>query len=200
MPKPRAKRRSVKSKAGKAPVAGAGAAPYITEAEFEQLLAGARKGRYPARDVSLLRLMFEHGLRATELLLAKRTQFKLKEARFVVHRLKGSRSGEHPVSGSTLRAVRAYLRTRTDALPWLFVTERGAPFTRQGLHYLVGAIAARAGLHHIHPHMLRHACGFALANRGRDTRLIQDYLGHIDIRNTEIYTRTAARRFEGLWE
>ena len=62
------------------------------------------------------------------------------------------------------------------------------------------AIAARAGLHAIHPHMLRHGCGYALANRGRDTRLIQDYLGHVDIRNTVIYTRTAARRFEGLWE
>lgn len=200
MPKPKAKRQSVKSKAGKTPVAGADAVQYITEAEFEQLLAGARKGRHPERDMALLRLIFEHGLRATELLLAKRSQLKLQEARFVVHRLKGSRSGEHPVSGPTLRAVRAYLRTRTDALPWLFVTERGAPFTRQGLHYLIGAIAARAGLHSIHPHMLRHGCGYALANRGRDTRLIQDYLGHVDIRNTEIYTRTAARRFEGLWE
>jgi site-specific recombinase XerD len=200
MPTPHAKRQSVKSKTRKTSVAGTDVVRYITETEFEQLLTGARQGRYPVRDVAMLRLLFEHGLRATELALAKRTQFKLKEARFIVHRLKGSRSGEHPVSGSTLRAVRAYLRSRADALPWLFVTERGAPFTRQGLHYLIGAIATRAGLHHIHPHMLRHACGFALANRGRDTRLIQDYLGHIDIRNTERYTKTAARRFEGLWE
>jgi len=200
MPKTTAKRQSVKSKSKKPPATGTRAVPYITEAEFEKLLAGARMGRHPARDAAILRLMFEHGLRASELLAAKRTQLKLQEARFQVKRLKGSRSTEHPVSGSTLRAVRAYLRSRTDALPWLFVTERGAPFTRQGLHYLVGAIAGRAGLHAIHPHMLRHGCGYALANRGRDTRLIQDYLGHVDIRNTEIYTRTAARRFEGLWE
>jgi len=85
-------------------------------------------------------------------------------------------------------------------LPWLFVTERAEPFTRQGLHYLIGAIAKRAGLNHVHPHMLRHGCGFALANRGRDTRLIQDYLGHKSIQHTVTYTATAARRFEGLWE
>lgn len=200
MPKTPAKRRNDKSRPRKKPKAGSDAVRYITEAEFKQLLMGARLGRHPTRDVSLLMLMFEHGLRATELSQAKRTHLKLKEARIVVHRLKGSRSGEHPVSGSALRAARAYLRSRTDALPWLFVTERGAPFTRQGIYYLVSAIAERAGLHAIHPHMLRHGCGFALANRGRDTRLIQDYLGHTDIRNTERYTRTAARRFEGLWD
>lgn len=82
----------------------------------------------------------------------------------------------------------------------MFISERGASPTRQGLHYLIGTIAKRAGLDHIHPHMLRHGCGFALANKGRDTRLIQDYLGHKDIKDTVIYTRTAAKQFEGLWE
>lgn len=173
---------------------------YITEAEFEKMLKAARLGRHAARNVALLRLSFEHGLRASEAAQARLTQVKLNEARFMVKRLKGSLSTEHPISGEAVRALRAYLRTRDDKLPWVFVTERGEPFTRQGLHYLIGSIAQRAGLHHVHPHMLRHGCGFALANRGRDTRLIQDYLGHQDIRNTVIYTRTAARRFEGLWE
>jgi len=50
-----------------------------------------------------------------------------------------------------------------------------------------------------HPHMLRHACGFALADQGADTRLIQDYLGHRDIRHTVIYTATNPARFERLW-
>ena len=114
-------------------------------------------------------------------------------------RLKGSRSTEHPLSGNALRALRAYLRSRADALPWLIVNERGAPFTRFGFHKLVRAIGERAGLA-VHPHMLRHGCGYALANKGRDTRLIQDYLGHVDIKNTVLYTETAAARFEGLWE
>ena len=97
MPKAPTKRRNDKSKPKKKPVAGSDAVRYITEVEFKQLLTGARLGRHPARDASLLWLMFEHGLRATELVLAKRTHLKLKEARFVIHRLKGSRSGEHPV-------------------------------------------------------------------------------------------------------
>jgi type 1 fimbriae regulatory protein FimB len=81
----------------------------------------------------------------------------------------------------------------------LFLSERG-PMTRQAINYLVGKIGHRAGLPvHVHPHMLRHSCGYALANKGCDTRLIQDYLGHRNIRHTQLYTRTAAVRFEGLW-
>jgi integrase len=50
-----------------------------------------------------------------------------------------------------------------------------------------------------HPHMLRHACGFALADQGADTRLIQDYLGHRNIQHTVKYTATNPARFERLW-
>jgi type 1 fimbriae regulatory protein FimB/type 1 fimbriae regulatory protein FimE len=84
-------------------------------------------------------------------------------------------------------------------LPWLFVTERDGQFTRQGVYYLVRRISERAGLARVHPHMLRHACGYALANKGHDLRTIQDYLGHRDPKHTAIYTRTAAKRFENLW-
>ena len=84
-------------------------------------------------------------------------------------------------------------------MPWLFISERGQPLTRQSVNYLIGSAADRAGLAPIHPHMLRHSCGFALANKGYDLRLIQDYLGHRDPRHTVHYTRTAGRRFEGLW-
>ncbi len=88
---------------------------------------------------------------------------------------------------------------RDDVLPWLFVSERRQPLTRQAVNYIVTQAGERAGLGHIHPHMLRHSCGFALANKGYDLRLIQDYLGHRDPRHTAHYTRTAAGRFEGLW-
>jgi site-specific recombinase XerD len=113
--------------------------------------------------------------------------------------LKGGLSVEQPVAGDELRAVRRYLATRADALPWLFVSERGQPLTRQAVNYLVAAAADRAGLAGVHPHTLRHSCGFALADKGHDLRLIQDYLGHRDPRHTVHYTRTAGRRFEGLW-
>ena len=94
-----------------------------------------------------------------------------------------SRAGcpsRQPVAGDELRAVKRHLATRTNALPWLFISERGQPLTRQSVNYLVDAPAARAGLPGVRPHTLRHSCGFALANKGYDLRLIQDYLGHRD--------------------
>ena len=98
-----------------------------------------------------------------------------------------------------MRALRRYLATRKDALPWLFLSERGQPLTRQSVNYLITAAATRAGVAPVHPHMLRHSCGFALADKGHDLRLIQDYLGHRDPKHTVHYTRIAGSRFEGIW-
>jgi type 1 fimbriae regulatory protein FimB len=108
-----------------------------------------------------------------------------------------------PMDGDEVRALRAWLRQRFEAAcansPLLFLSERG-PMTRQAMNYAVAEIGRRAKLPiKVHPHMLRHSCGYALANKGYDTRLIQDYLGHRNIRHTQLYTRTAAVRFEGLW-
>jgi type 1 fimbriae regulatory protein FimB len=100
------------------------------------------------------------------------------------------------------RMLTRYLTQRGDSpLPWLFLTERGDQFTRFTINYLVRITGERAGLaFRVHPHMLRDGCGYALANRGYDLSLIQDYLGHRDPKHTTRYTRTAANRFEGLWE
>ena len=69
----------------------------------------------------------------------------------------------------------------------------------KAVNYIIATTAERAGLAKVHPHMLRHSCGFSLANRGYDLRLIQDYLGHRDPKHTAHYTRVAAKRFDGLW-
>jgi type 1 fimbriae regulatory protein FimB len=116
-----------------------------------------------------------------------------------VRRLKGGLSVEQPIAGDELRAFRRYFASREDSLPWLFISERGQPLTRQSVNYLIATAAVRARLQPVHPHMLRHSCGFALADKGYDLRLIQDYLGHRDPRHTVHYTRVAGRRFEGLW-
>jgi type 1 fimbriae regulatory protein FimB len=107
----------------------------------------------------------------------------------------------HRASGRGRRASRLkrYLAARQDSLPWLFVSEQGTQLTRQAVNYLIRQAGERAGLGKLHPHMLRHSCGFALANAGKDMRTIQDYLGHRDPRHTAHYTRTASHRFEGLW-
>jgi type 1 fimbriae regulatory protein FimB len=88
---------------------------------------------------------------------------------------------------------------RRSSLPWLFLSGRGQPLTRQAVRCLVGLAAERAGLPGVHPHTRRHSCGYYLANKGHDLRLIQEYLGHRDPRHTVHYTRTARLRFEGLW-
>jgi type 1 fimbriae regulatory protein FimB/type 1 fimbriae regulatory protein FimE len=100
-----------------------------------------------------------------------------------------------------LRALKRYLpQCGTSQLPWLILTEGGDQCTRFAITYLVRTAGKRAGLAlPVHPHMLRHGCGHALANCGYDLRLIQDYLGHRDPKHTTRYTRTVARRFEDLW-
>jgi type 1 fimbriae regulatory protein FimB/type 1 fimbriae regulatory protein FimE len=166
------------------------------------MVASTKRSRYHWRDATMLMLTFYHGLRASELCHLRRSQVDLKHGHIWVERLKGSLSTQQPLLPHELRALKRYLKQRGDSqLPWLFLSERGNQFTRFTLNYMVRTAATRAGLaFSVHPHMLRHGCGYALANRGYDLRLIQDYLGHRDPKHTTRYTRTAANRFERLWE
>jgi type 1 fimbriae regulatory protein FimB len=138
----------------------------------------------------------------TELCRLKRQDVDLTHGRIWIQRLQGSRSTEQPLHAEALRTLKRYVKQRGQVqLPWLFLNERGDQFTRSAMNYLGGSTGVRAGLtFHIYPHMLRHGGGYALANRGDDLRLIQDDLGHRDPKHTTRYTRTAAHRFEGLWE
>ncbi len=176
---------------------------FLTEAEVENFLRTGRKGRHKVRNFAMLLLAFRHGLRVSELINMRMADVDLDTGRLFVRRLKGSLSTSHPLEGDEIRALRAWLRERVNEpccnSPLVFLSERG-PMTRQAFNYICAEVGKRAKLAvKVHPHMLRHTCGFALANKGRDTRLIQDYLGHRNITHTQIYTRTAAVRFEGLW-
>jgi type 1 fimbriae regulatory protein FimB len=173
---------------------------YLSEPEMTLLLAAAKRGRHGARDYAMVLLAYRHGLRVSELINLAVTDVDLGTGRLNVQRSKGSLSTEQPMQADEIRAVKAWQREHNKATPFLFYSERG-PFTRQAFNYLCETIGRRAGLGvKVHPHMLRHSCGFALANKGTDTRLIQDWLGHRDLRHTALYTRTSAKRFEGVWK
>jgi type 1 fimbriae regulatory protein FimB len=176
---------------------------FLTEAEIETFLRSSRKGRHGVRNFAMMLLAYRHGLRVSELVNIRMPDVDLDTGRLFARRSKGSLSTSQPLDGDEIRALHAWLRRRIDApccnSPLLFLSERG-PMTRQAINYTVDQIGRRAGLViKVHPHMLRHSCGYALANKRCDTRVIQDYLDHRNIRHTQLYTRTAAVRFEGLW-
>jgi type 1 fimbriae regulatory protein FimB/type 1 fimbriae regulatory protein FimE len=173
---------------------------YLTEQEIEELMFTARQNRNGRRDATMILLAFRHGLRASETVDLRWEQVDFSRAVLHVRRVKGGTPSVHPLSGVELRALRR-LQRESVATAFAFVSERGAPFTTAGFARMVERAAGAAGLTlKVHPHMLRHACGFALANAGHDTRALQAYLGHRNIQHTVRYTELAPNRFKDFWK
>lgn len=173
---------------------------YLTPGEMEQLLeAAGTSARHGARDRTLVLLMYRHGLRVSEAIALRWEQVDLKAGLLHVQRLKNGVASTHPLRGPELRALRQLRRDWPDS-PYLFVSERGGPMTASNVRKLIGRAGAQAKLPFpVHPHMLRHACGYKLANEGHDTRSLQHYLGHRNIGHTVRYTELAPDRFKGFW-
>ena len=196
------------SKSGKLPIQSKGRGDnaeyrtreYLTPDEVEAIAKSAKgAGRYGHRDAVAILLAYRHGLRASELCGLRREQVDLDKAELRVRRLKNGKPSTQPIRGDDLRALRKLLKDTDGA--FVFTTERGTPLDRSGFLKIVRRAGELAGLPFpAHPHMLRHATGYYLANRGTDTRTIQDYLGHQNIQHTVTYTALAPGRFKGLWD
>ncbi len=139
-------------------------------------------------------------MRAAEVCDLRWEQVDFKAANLHVRRVENGTPATHPLTGREMRALRKHQRG-SERSPFVFVSERGAPLTAPGFSRMVEPAAAAADLGiKGHAHMLRHACGYQLANDGVDTRSLQAYLGHRNIQNTTRYTALAPDRFKGFWK
>jgi len=172
---------------------------HLTEVEVARLIAAAKKNRYGQRDATMILVAYRHGLRASEICDLRWEQFDFGSATLHVRRAKRGKPSTHPLRGDELRAVRRLERGAQTSV-FVFVSERGAPFTTDSFNWIVKRAGRKAGLQlRAHAHMLRHACGYKLASDGHDTRSIQDYLGHRNIQHTVRYTELSPEWFKSFW-
>jgi type 1 fimbriae regulatory protein FimB len=186
---------------------------HLTQAEVAKLLNASRDktlSRHPERDYCLFLLMVRHGLRVTEACRLKLSDVHMEEKELNVKRLKNGKPATHPLFIGEVKAIKDWMAKRQemslDALTLgagdsLFISERRTPLSRSMVWLLMQRYAKAAGLEclHVHPHMLRHACGFDMAHRGTDTRLIQGFLGHKNIQHTVKYTELDPERFKTIY-
>lgn len=174
---------------------------YLTPDEVDLLLKTAKAiCRHGDRDSCLILMMYRHGLRVSEVVDMTWDQLDLLRNVFHVRRMKRGTDSTHPISASETRLLRK-LQKQNPGFEHVFISERKTQLTDSTVRKMVGVVGQKAGLTFpVHPHMLRHATGYKLANDGQDTRAIQLYLGHKNIQHTVRYTELAADRFKGFWK
>jgi type 1 fimbriae regulatory protein FimB/type 1 fimbriae regulatory protein FimE len=174
---------------------------HLAEPEVQKLIDAAKDNRNGHRDATMILIAYRHGLRASELCDLRWDQVAFSGAVLHVRRRKAGTPSTHPLGSRELRALRKLKRGQEPPSSFVFTSERKVPFSTEGFARMLQRAAKAAGLTiKVHPHMLRHACGFKLANDGRDTRSIQSYLGHKNIQHTVRYTELAPGRFKGFWK
>ena len=173
---------------------------YLTEKEIEKLIDAAGNNRWGHRDATAVLVAYRHGLRSSELVSLRWDDIDFTTGKLHVRRAKGGTTSVHPIGGRELRALRR-LKRETPASVYVFVSERLAPLSVAGYQRMIARAGEAAGFPFlVHSHMLRHSCGYKLANDGQDTRAIQHYLGHRSINSTVRYTALAPDRFKGFWK
>jgi type 1 fimbriae regulatory protein FimE len=173
---------------------------HLTSEEVGKLLAAARReGRNTARDEALVLVTYRHGLRVSELVTLRWEQVEFKAGLLHIVRLKNGTPSTHPLQGDELRVLRTVKRDWPDS-PFVFASERGGPMTDSNVRKLIARLGQAAKFTFpVHPHQLRHACGYALVQAGHDTRRIQLWMGHKNIQHTVRYTTLSDAAFKDFW-
>jgi site-specific recombinase XerD len=169
---------------------------HLIEAEVTKLLAALKGNRHGHRDWLIGLMIYRHGLRVSEACDLRWDDIDLASRTIVIRRLKGSRDSTHYLERDELWGLRRLPRSSG----YVFVNERDDPFKREGIARMIQRVGAAANIPFaVHVHMLRHACGYALANKGMDTRRLQHYLGHASITNTVRYSAMSPEPFRDIW-
>jgi|JI10StandDraft_1071094.scaffolds.fasta_scaffold252249_1 site-specific recombinase XerD len=160
----------------------------------------------------MIRMMFRHGLRLREALDMKLEQIDIENGRIYIRRLKNGVDTFHYFHRDDLKYLRLWMQERTrilkkyaesiplDTACLFFFSSTGKRLSSDAVQKLLKTLGQKAGFSfRVHPHMLRHSCGYALANRMMDTRNLQDYLGHRNISQTVKYTASNPARFARVW-
>ncbi|MFI5460419.1 MAG: tyrosine-type recombinase/integrase [Isosphaerales bacterium] len=173
---------------------------HVTPQECKAIQkAAGSTGRYPLRDATMIMLGFNHGLRSEELVSVLWEQVNLAEKTLAVVRCKKGSPSTHPLTDDEVKALRKLWQAQMSPKTYVFMTERGGPLTTSAFRKIIARAGKQAGLPmRVHPHMLRHGCGYMFANQGQDTRSLQGYLGHKNIQHTVRYTALSKDRFKGF--
>src|SRR5262249_39101096 len=138
---------------------------YLTKREVERLIEAAKGNRHRHRDATMILVAYRHGFRASEVCDLQWHQIELDAGRLHVSRAKKGTPSVHPIRGDEIRALRK-LRRENRSEAYVFVSERGGPISPMGFHHLVARLGKVAKMPFaVHPHMLRHACGFQARQR-----------------------------------
>jgi len=172
---------------------------HLTKAEMDKLLMALKRNRHGHRDWLIGLLIYRHGLRVSEACDLRWDDIDLAKRTIVVRRLKGSTDSSHYLERDELTGLKRLQREGIKST-YVFVNERGQPFGRMGIARMIERAGEAAKLPFpVHVHMLRHSTGYALANKGMDTRRLQHFLGHASITNTTRYTAMSPEPFKDLW-
>jgi site-specific recombinase XerD len=188
---------------GREPNAAYRVREHLTEAEMNKLLDALSRNRHGKRDQLIGLLIYRHGLRVSEACDLRWDDLDLTKRTIIVRRLKASNDSTHYLERDELASLKALQRSygkQGIKSAYLFVNERGQPFGRMGIARMIERAGQAAKLPFpVHVHMLRHSTGYALANRGMDTRRLQHFLGHASITNTVRYTAMSPEPFKDIW-